>query len=197
MRSTSSVSGIIQSARRRFNADSSRVRAASAERRKAFILNDLCSTYHRHPGQRDRGSGDDDSRENPAIPRGTGAVLSGIVGFLREYIPCFRVLQLDYRRLQSNYSSPGRAMAGGGRSRRRSGRNAFGAMWPPGVMSTRGLAAAAGARAAPPTTSTNSLPTVRRLRPERAVSCYPRQGGMRASTSVASGDSGRRAHRPW
>ncbi len=55
MRSTSSVSGIIQSARRRFNADSSRVRAAPAERRKAFILNDLCSTYHRHPGIHPRG----------------------------------------------------------------------------------------------------------------------------------------------
>ena len=36
-------------------------------------------------------------------------------------------------------------------------------MWPPGVMSTRELAAAADARAAPATTSTKSLPTVPRL----------------------------------
>ena len=45
---------------------------------------------------------------------------------------------------------------------RLSERKAFGAIWPPGMMGTRGLAAAAGARAAPSTISTSSLSTARR-----------------------------------
>ena len=52
---------------------------------------------------------------------------------------------------------PDRAMPGGVRSRRRSVGKAFGAIWPPGIMGTRRLAAAAGAGAAPSTTATSSL----------------------------------------
>ena len=101
----------------------------------------------KQPWRRKRRSDCEDSLQNPAIPWGTGAVLPRIFGFSREYIPCFFVLQLAYGSLQSTYSSPDQAMAGDGRSRRRSVGKAFGAMWPPGLMSTRGLAAAAGAGA--------------------------------------------------
>ena len=66
-------------------------------------------------------------------------------------------------------------MAGGGRSRPKR-RKAFGAIWPPGIMRTRGLASAAGAGATPPTTATSLLPVVPRLKPERAVSCFLRRG---------------------
>ncbi len=59
---------------------------------------------------------------------------------------------------------------------RRSERKAFGTIWPPGMMGTRGLAAAAGARAAPSTISTSSLPMALRHEPDRAVSCFPRRG---------------------
>ncbi len=67
-------------------------------------------------------------------------------------------------------------MAAGGRSGQRSGRKAFGSMWPAGVMSTWRLAAAAGAGAAPPTTATSSLPALPRLKPDRALSCFLRRG---------------------
>ena len=80
-------------------------------------------------------------------------------------------------------------MAGGVRSRRRSVGKAFGAIWPPGIMGTRGLAAAAGAGAAPSTTATSSLPTLPRLKPDRALSCFLRRGTRPAGNST---DSGRR-----
>ena len=67
--------------------------------------------------------------------------------------------QSAYSSLQSTYSNPDRAMAVGGRSRRRRGRKAFGALWAAGRHEHTGIGGAAGARAAPPTTSTSSLPT--------------------------------------
>ena len=110
------------------------------------------------------------SRESPGSPENTSCVFS--VAYVRR---CVMVaLQSAYTSLQSTYSNPGRAMAVGGPSRRRSGRKAFGAMWPPGIMSTRGSATVAGARAVtahsdPPT---SSLPTLPRLKPERALSWF-------------------------
>ncbi len=73
--------------------------------------------------------------------------------------------------------------------RRRSVGKAFRAIWPPGVMSTRGSAAAASVRAAPSTTSTSSLPTVPRLKSERVLSCFLRRGTRPPGNST---DSGRR-----
>lgn len=113
-----------------------------------------------------------DSRENRRVPRRIHPVF--FPWFTCDAV-LWRPLQSAYSSLQSTYSSPDWGMAVGDRSRRRSGRKAFGAMRPPGVMSTRGLAAAAGARAALPTTSTRSLP-VPRLKPERAVSCFLGRG---------------------
>ena len=79
-------------------------------------------------------------------------------------------------------------MADGGPSRWRSGRKAFGAIWPPGIMSTRGLAPATGARAAPPTTTPkSSLPTLPRFKPERAVSCFLRRGTRPPGNSTETG----------
>lgn len=93
---------------------------------------------------------------------------------LRRVTP---VIHCDYSHLQSDYNSPDRNMAGGDRRRRRSVGKAFAVIWPPGIMGTRGLASAAGARAAPPTTaSTSSLPTLPQLKPDRAVSRFLRRG---------------------
>lgn len=58
---------------------------------------------------------------------GESAGSLGIPGGSPEHtIPWFSVIP-------SAYSNSDRAMAGGGQSRRRSGRKVFGAMWPPGV----------------------------------------------------------------
>ena len=97
--------------------------------------------------------------------------------------PTIRVHQLT---IQLQQPEPGH----GRRLRRRRNRlKAFGAIWPPAIMSTRGLAAAAGAKAAPPTTSTSPLPTVPRLKPKRAVSCFLGRG---TRPSWNSTDNGRR-----
>lgn len=71
-------------------------------------------------------------------------------------------------------------MAAAARAAKR--RKAFGAIWLPGTMSTRGLA---GAKAALPATS--SLPTLPRLKPERILSCFLRRGTRPPENSTDTG----------
>ena len=65
--------------------------------------------------------------------------------FCREFFrvtPCDAVILFGYAPLTIDLQHPARTMASGGRSRQRSERNAFGVIWPPGIMGTWALAAA-------------------------------------------------------
>ena len=96
-------------------------------------------------------------------------VLSGVFRVTLCVAFCVAVIHSGYSRLTMRLQQPGLGMVRG-RSRRRSERKAFGVIWPPGIMETRGLAAAAGARAASPA---SSLPTVPQLKPESLVLLPP------------------------
>jgi len=140
---------------------------------------------HVQPCRRERRSGSEDSLGNRADSLGNRVRRSREPGrfseesrrhtslFYRQFFrttPCFGSIQSDYSRLTIYLRQPGPGHGRRLRWRRR-GRKAFGTIWLPGIMGTRGLAA--GARAAPPTTSTSLLPTAPRLKPDRTVSCFP------------------------
>ena len=123
-------------------------------------------------------------REPGANPWGTGAVLWRITAYddMPYIFVLSRVFRITLLRRCHTFRLPPLTMQlqppGPDHGRRRpeqaaKRRKAFGVIWPLGIMGTRGLAAAAGTRAALSTTSTSSLPTLPRLKPHSGHASLP------------------------